>query len=468
MSSDRQSATAPAGRRVHVVAVGGVMMSAIARLLTQQGCRVTGSDLHASDYTAALEAEGLDVMVGPHRAEQVPADTDWVAISSAVPEDNPEVQEARRRGLPVLKRAEVLGAVVNARRGLAVAGTHGKTTTSGLAAVLLAEAGLDPTFLVGSVVRNYGTNGRVGSGEWVVVEADEYDRAFLTLEPEVAVVTNLEFDHPDIYADWADLVATFEQFVGQVRPSGQVLLCADCPAAAALGGRAHAAVATYGFAPTADWQISDWQPDQQGGAVLALRTPDGRRLDLKSGLAGRHNAQNAAAAVAAAVAAGVPAAQAAVLVGAFTGTSRRFEELAQAGGVRVIDDYAHHPTEVRATIAAARRLPGRLRVVFEPHQYARTRALLDEYAGAFDEADETLICDIHAARETDFSGVSGESLAATAGGASHNVHYAGSHAAARDRLLAGVGEPQTWLLMGAGNVTNLAHELAAWVREQRR
>lgn len=466
MSSEFQSTAAPAGRRVHIVAVGGVMMSAIARLLTQQGCRVTGSDLNASEYTAALEAEGLDVMVGPHQAEHVPADTDWVAISSAVPADNPEVQEARRRGLPVLKRDAVLGAVVNARRGLAVAGTHGKTTTSGLAAVLLAEAGLDPTFLVGSVVRNYGTNGRVGSGDWVVVEADEYDRAFLSLAPEIAIVTNLEFDHPDIYADWADLVATFEQFVGQVRSSGQVLLCADCPAAAALGTRARAAVATYGFAPAADWHVANWQPDERGGAELTLRTPDGQRLAVKSGLSGRHNAQNVAAAVAAAVAAGVPAEQAAALVGAFAGTSRRFEELANAGGVRVIDDYAHHPTEVRATVAAARRLPGRLRVVFEPHQYARTRALQAEYAGAFDEADETLICDIHAARETDFSGVSGESLAATAGGASHNVHYVGTHQAARSRLLAGVGEPQTWLLMGAGNVTNLAHELATWVRER--
>ncbi|MCC7493082.1 MAG: UDP-N-acetylmuramate--L-alanine ligase [Fimbriimonadaceae bacterium] len=447
---------------VHIVAVGGVMMSAIARLLVETGHRVSGSDLEESAYTTALRALGVAVTIG-HAAANVPPDCAWVGISSAVRPDNPEVQEAQRRGLAVLKRDAVLGRLINPRRGWAAAGTHGKTTTSGLGAVLLTEAGLQPTFLVGSTVSNYGVNGRGGAGQWVVVEADEYDRAFLTLQPEVALVTNLEHDHPDVYRDLDDLRETFRQFLSQVRPAGRVILNADCPNTPRLRDAAAAPVETFGWAPQADWRILSQDP--RGLANFALRDPLGVVHQVETRLLGRHNVANCAAALAAAAAAGVPIAQAVELAALFQGTGRRLEVLATAGGLRVVDDYAHHPTEVAATIAAARAWGGRLRVVYEPHQYARTRELLADYAGVFEAADETLICDIHVARETDLSGVSAADVARVAGGAAAGVRYVGPPAAAKEALLASAGREETWLVMGAGNITHLAHELAAWVRE---
>lgn len=443
------------------------MMSAIARLLARQGCHVTGSDLSESDYTTALRAEGILVDIG-HRAENVGPAVEALAVSAAVPDDNPELVEARRRGLPVYTRAEVLGQVVNPRRGIAVAGTHGKTTTSGLIATLLTEGGLDPTFLVGSVVSAYGSNARVGGSDWVVVEADEYARAFLTLQPHVAVVLNLEFDHPDIYADYADYRATFRQFVAQARPDGLVLLWADCSECVLLADAAAAPVQTFGFSPAADWRILGPGTAADGRRQFELATPAGGILRVASPLAGRHNQLNVAAAIAAAVAAGLAPATAARLVERFGGTQRRFELLADAGGIRVIDDYAHHPSEVAATVRAALELGGRLRVVYEPHQYARTRALIDDYAGVFEGADETLIVDIYAARETDVSGVDGARVAEAAGGAARRVWYAGSAEDARRRLTGSFGDDETWLVMGAGDITRLAHELAVWVEARAR
>ncbi|MBI2299889.1 MAG: UDP-N-acetylmuramate--L-alanine ligase [Armatimonadetes bacterium] len=454
-------------RHVHILGIGGVMMSAIARLLARQGYRVTGSDLAASDYSTALQAEGIAVSIG-HRAENVGPEVEALAVSAAVPEDNPELLEARRRGLPVFSRADVLGEVVNQRRGIAVAGTHGKTTTSALIATLLTEGGLDPTFLIGSVVSAYGSNARVGGGEWIVVEADEYARAFLTLQPQVAVVLNLEFDHPDVYADYADYRDTFHRFVAQTRSDGLVLVWADCAECVPLRGASTAAVETFGFFPGADWRILGPGTVERGRRRFDLLTPAGETLRVASPLAGRHNQLNVAAAIAAAAAAGIAPDTAARLVERFRGTARRFELLADAGGIRVIDDYAHHPSEVAATVRAAVELGGRLRVVYEPHQYARTRALIDEYVEVFDGADETLIVDIYAARESDRSGVDGARVAAAAGGAACGVRYAGSADDAGRWLTGSAGENETWLVMGAGDITRLAHELAVWVEARAR
>ncbi len=435
---ERAVALPAPGSAVHIIAIGGVMMSAIARLLAARGYRVSGSDQQPSEYTDALRDEGLTVHIG-HAPEQVPADCALVAISAAIPDENPELRGQAAR-IPVMTRADVLGEVVNSRQGVAVAGTHGKTTTSGLTAVLFESAGLRPTFLVGSTVTNYRTNCRPGDGPWVVIEADEYARAFLALEPQIAVVTNLEPDHPDIYEDFEDLAATFRQFVSQVRPDGLLLLGADCPAALALAPSCPARVQRYGFADDSDWRILDLQPD--GPVRFRLRAPDGSEHRVTTRLFGRHNAQNATAGIAAAVRAGVPVAEACRLVEAFLGTGRRFEQLT-SGPIRVIDDYAHHPTEVRATIAAARQLGGRLRVVYEPHQYARTRELIDDYAGVFDDADETLVCDIHAARETDRSGVSSADVARVGGGAAAGVSAVGSAEAAFEQLTASAGDDET-------------------------
>ena len=415
-------------------------------------------------------AQVLAVYLG-HDAANLAEDVDWLAVSAAVPADNPELSEAKLRGLPIRSRAEVLGAAVNPKLGLCVAGTHGKTTTSGMASVVLTEAGLDPTFLVGSLVSNYGTNCRVGAGDWVVVEADEYARAFLALEPRTAVVTNVENDHPDIYADLDDYVSTFRQFVGQVRPDGLLLLGADCATALSLAEAASCRVQTYGFAAEADWHVSEPAPCAAGlsctaGQRFELTAPDGQAVTVELSAVGRHNAQNATAAIAAAVDAGVPLAQAAALVGRFVGTARRFERLAEARGILVVDDYAHHPAEVRATVLAAAALGRRLRVVYEPHQYARTKALLADYAGVFDPADETLLCDIYAAREHDTLGVDSQQVAEVAGGEAAGVRYVGSHDAAFDRLTQSAGDDEVWLVMGAGDVTQLAHRLADWVRTE--
>lgn len=454
------------GTHVHIVAIGGVMMSAIARLLHQQGCVVSGSDLVRSEYTEALRAEGISVTVGPHTADNLPPRAKLVAISSAVKDDNPEVVAARERGLPVLKRAEVLGQVVNARDGIAVAGTHGKTTTSGLIATMLTEAGGDPTFLVGSVVRNYGTNCRVGQSDWVVVEADEYDRAFLSLEPRLALIANVENDHPDVYTDFNDVVETFRTFVSQVREDGLLLLGSDCAVARELADAARCRVETFGLNDSAQWRATAWQVDPKGQVTFDLTSPGGQKVVVPTSLYGRHNVINAAGAVAAAVGAGLTVDQAAGAVAAYQGTARRFEVLAEAGGIRVIDDYAHHPTEVQATIAAAAALGDRLRVVFEPHQFARTRALINDYRGVFAQADETLVTDIYVARETDLTGVSSAQLAEVAGGEAAGVHYVGSPAAARERLVSNTGARETWLVMGAGTITSLAHDLAEWVRSR--
>lgn len=452
---------ATAARHVHIIGIGGVMMSAIARLLTRQGCTVSGSDQHASELTAALGREGVVVHIG-HDAAHLPPEVELVAVSAAIPENNPELLEARRRGVPVLSRAEVLGQVVNPRRGIAVAGTHGKTTTAALIATILTEAGLDPTFLVGSQLAGYGSNARVGGSDWVVVEADEYARAFLSLYPQVSLVLNVEFDHPDIYADPDDLLGAFRQFVSQTRPDGLVVLCADDPLAMSLASCATAAVATFGFSETADWRVLGDSVWQGGRMVYVVSTPTGD-VEVRAPLLGRHNQLNAAAAMAAADATGIAPEEAARRIEGFRGAERRLELLGEADGVRVLSDYAHHPTEVVATIAAARDLGGRLRVVYEPHQYARTRALLRDYAGAFDGADETYICDIYRARETDLTGVSGAMLADVAGGPARRVYYVGSQEVAFQRLTADPAGEQTWLIMGAGDIHHLARRLAAWL-----
>lgn len=448
-------------RRVHIIGIGGVMMSAIARLLYRRGCVVSGSDRQESDNTRALNGEGIAVTIGHHAANLTP-DIELVAISAAIPDDNSELVEARRRGIPVRSRAEVLGQVVNHQRGICIAGTHGKTTTSSLAAVILTEAGLDPTFLIGGELTNYHTNSRIGRSDLAVVEADEYSRALLSLEPYVAVVLNVEFDHPDIYADLDDLLGTFRQFVSQTKPGGKVLLCADCRSARSLRDASMTEVQTFGHANYAEWRIL---PVGSDSGPFEVATPSGVTVTINPPNVGRHYRLNATAAVAACASVGVPVEKAAELVSRSRGTRRRFELLCEVGGIRVVDDYAHHPTEVKATVQAAKALGGRLRVIYEPHQFARNRALVNDYAGVFEGADEAFVVPIYAAREDDLSGVSHELIAEAAG--ARNVTALESQEAAFDLLTSSAGEHETWLLMGAGTITSLAHRLAEWVAEQR-
>jgi len=403
------------GKHVHFIGIGGAGLSAIARVLMERGAVVSGSDLVLSPVAKALARDGARVFVG-HRAEQV-AGADLVIVSSAVPEDNVEVQAARAAGIPVLHRDQVLGDLMADHIGIAVAGTHGKTTTTAMIATILWKGGRDPSFIVGGVVVGLGTNARAGTGPHFVVEADEYDRTFLGLRPQVAVVTNVEHDHPDCYPTFADLRAAFAEFIDRVPPNGLLVACGDHPVARELGKERAARgglVTFYGLQEGADWAASDLRPNP-GGGIDFLVLEGGRALgEVHLRVPGTHNVLNALAALAVAHHLGIPFPTARSALEDFRGVARRFEMKGQVEGVVVVDDYAHHPTEIRATLAAARqRFPGHpLWAVWQPHTYSRTKALFKEFAQAFGQADHVLVLPIYAAREHDTLGVSSADVVA--------------------------------------------------------
>lgn len=399
--------------RYHLIGIGGTGLSAIARLLLEMGHSVSGSDRAESPFTRDLEAAGASISIG-HRPENL-AGAEVVVRSSAIPDDNPEVLAARQAGIPVLKRAELLGSLMEGKTGIAVAGTHGKTTTTAMIAWMLSALGQEPSFIVGGVLANLGVNARAGKGRAFVVEADEYDRMFLGLKPIMAVVTNVEHDHPDCYPTPEDFQAAFEEFVRLLPADGALIACADDPGARRLIARAEGfgkAVITYGLKPggedgrQAEVFTSVLAPNQAGG-FTASASVLGKAVTLDLQAPGRHNVANALAALTVAELLGLPLDRAAGALGEFRGTGRRFEVRGEAGGVVIVDDYAHHPTEIRATLSAARaRYPGRrLWAVWQPHTYSRTRTLFEQFRAAFDEADEVIVTEIYRAREPeqDFS-----------------------------------------------------------------
>lgn len=403
------------GKRVHFIGIGGAGLSAIARVMMERGAVVSGSDLVLSPVAEALARDGARVFVG-HRPEQVNG-ADLVIVSSAVPEDNVEVQAARSAGIPVLHRDQVLADLMGDRVGIAVAGTHGKTTTTAMIATILWRGGHDPSFIVGGVVSGLGTNARSGTGPHFVVEADEYDRTFLGLRPQVAVVTNVEHDHPDCFPTFAELKAAFAEFVALVPRDGLLVACGDHPVARELGADRAArggAVLFYGLQNGANWSARNVHPNP-GGGIDFLAVEQGRALgEVHLRVPGMHNVLNALAALAVAGHLGIPFPTARSALEAFRGVARRFEVKGQVEGVIVVDDYAHHPTEIRATLAAARqRFPRRrLWAVWQPHTYSRTKALLADFARAFDEADRVLVLPIYPAREVDTLGVSSADVVA--------------------------------------------------------
>jgi UDP-N-acetylmuramate--alanine ligase len=404
------------GKHVHFVGIGGAGLSAIARVLMEQGVTVSGSDLVLSRVAKALARDGASVFAG-HRAENVRG-ADMVVVSSAVPPSNAEVQAAQAAGIPVVKRPEFLGQMMDGRTGVAVAGTHGKTTTTAMIASILLEAGRDPAFIVGGVIAGLETNARAGEGELFVIEADEYDRTFLGLKPKVAVVTVVEHDHPDCYPTFDDFRAAFEAFVALVPADGLLAVCWDDPVAREFGERRREAgwpVAFFGLGEGAEWRAEEVRPNFAGGVdFLAVR--GGETLGLvRLRVPGAHNASNATAALAVADYLGVPFQAARSALTGFHGVGRRFEIKGEADGVLVVDDYAHHPTEIRATLRAAReRFPGQpLWAVWQPHTYSRTKTLLDAFAQAFDLADQVIVLPIYAAREKDTLGLTNADVAAT-------------------------------------------------------
>jgi UDP-N-acetylmuramate--alanine ligase len=451
---------------VYLVGIGGIGLSAIARVLLAQGHRVSGSDMRTSAITAALAREGMTVHIG-HNASLLPSDVDLVLVSSAVPADNPEVVAARQRGIPVVKRAEVLGAMMAGKVGIAVAGTHGKTTITALIAFTLMRAGCDPTFIVGGVLHDLDTNARAGKGPYFVIEADEYDHTFLGLRPQIAVVTNIEMDHPDCYPDPESMVEAFRSFLALVPPDGWVVGCGDDERVRGLLGELGDTPAiTYGLGDEADWQATDIMANQTGGSDFLVRH-EGRdvgRFSIR--LPGIHNVPNALAVLAVAHHLGLDQETVRGALADFQGTGRRFEHKGAARGVTVIDDYAHHPTQIRVTLAAARaRFPqSTIWAMFQPHTYSRTKALLNEYAASFGDADHVIVTAIYAAREYDTLGVSAAGLVARM---SHpDARLIPELGAITDYLVAHVRPGDVVITLGAGDGYLVGERLLARLREQ--
>jgi UDP-N-acetylmuramate--alanine ligase len=401
-------------RRVHFVGVGGIGMSGIAELLANLGYVVSGSDARRSDVTARLESVcGVRVHEG-HAAAHV-GDAEVVVYSSAVRPDNPELAEARRRGIPVIPRAEMLAELMRLKFAIAVAGSHGKTTTTSMIALVLERAGLDPTAVIGGRFSAFGSNARLGRGQYMVAEADESDRSFLVLWPSIAVVTNIDDEHMDAYGRFEDLQQAFVDFANKVPFYGSVVACADDPHTAAILARITRRLVTYGFDGSATVAGQDVELGAFGGRCTVVVRRDGREQHLgriQVAVPGRHNLQNALAAVAVAECLDVEFAQVAAALEEFHGAERRFQRIGEAGGVLVVDDYGHHPTEIAAVLAAARvALNRRLVVAFQPHRYSRTARLMESFGDAFSEADEVVLTDIYAASEDPIPGVTSDALA---------------------------------------------------------
>ncbi len=402
-------------RRIHFVGVGGIGMSGIAELLVNLGYEVTGSDAKRTDVTERLERLGVRVWVG-HDATHVGA-ADVVVTSSAIRADNAEVAEARRRHIPVIPRAEMLAELMRLRYGIAIAGAHGKTTTTSMVALVLERAGLDPTAVIGGKLSAFGSNARLGRGDYMVVEADESDRSFLKLSPAIAVITNLDREHMESYGSWENLQQAFVEFANKVPFYGAVVACADDVAVRELLPRLTRRVITYGLnGHGASILGVNMHLEAFGSACEVVQqhqsgspTPLGR-LHLR--VPGRHNLLNSLGAVAVGLEAGVPFERIAAALDEFRGADRRFQMRGEERGVMVVDDYGHHPTEIAAVLAAARAgIDRRVVVVFQPHRYSRTNQLLHEFGTALSEADEVVLTDIYAAGEEPIDGVTIERVA---------------------------------------------------------
>ncbi|MGB6200607.1 MAG: UDP-N-acetylmuramate--L-alanine ligase [Candidatus Acidiferrales bacterium] len=448
-------------RRIHFVGIGGIGMSGIAEVLLTLGYTVSGSDAKSSPITERLQTLGAQISEG-HSAANV-SGANVVVVSAAIRRDNPELAEAARLKIPVIPRAEMLAELMRLKYGIAVAGAHGKTTTTSMIASVLAAADLDPTFVVGGRVNHAGATARLGRGDYMVVEADESDRSFLLLSPAVAVVTNIDREHLDQYASLEDIQQVFAQFVNRIPFYGAAVLCIDDANVRAILPQVHRAAITYGVSAQADLVIGEIELN---GLESRFRlTHRGQDLGLFTlhGPPGVHNVRNAAAAAAVGLYLDVTPDQIRKGLAAFTGVGRRFEVKVVTGGITVIDDYGHHPAEIRATLEAARGYK-RLLVLFQPHRYTRTKYLWDDFCHAFDRADLLILADIYPASEVPISGVTSEALAAAITAAGHTkVIYRSTLQEGIDALLAAVRPGDAILTIGAGNVGRAADELALLV-----
>jgi UDP-N-acetylmuramate--alanine ligase len=447
-------------RRLHFVGAGGVGMSGLAEiLLLSTPLEISGCDLARSENTDRLLKLGARIATG-HDASHV-RDADLIVVSSAVDEANPEVAAARERGIPVIRRAEMLAEIMRLKQGIAIAGTHGKTTTTSLTGMVLTEAGFDPTIVVGGRVRILGTNARLGKGDYLVAEADEFDRSFLELVPVVAVITNIEADHLDTYRDVEDIRDAFATFANRVPFYGAVIACADDPGVASILPRVKRRVVTYGESAGAALSAREIRLDATGTSFEVWEGETWSLGSVRLKLPGRHNVLNALAAIAVGRELSVPFPTIARALAEFTGVVRRFETKGERGGVLVVDDYAHHPTEVSATLASARQVyPGRrLVAVFQPHLFSRTRDFAKEFGRALTACDLSIIMDVYPSREKPIKGVTGELVAAAAREAGcGEVVYVPEKTKVVGEIVRLTRPGDVVLTMGAGDVVRFGEE----------
>ncbi|MEQ8236214.1 MAG: UDP-N-acetylmuramate--L-alanine ligase [Syntrophomonadaceae bacterium] len=447
-------------RWIHMVGIGGAGMSGIARVLREQGERVSGSDLHLNSVTDQLSEIGVEIFEG-HRASNLQSGIDLVVISSAIPASNEEVLAAADLNIPVIKRGQMLARMVNVKQGLAVAGAHGKTTTTSMLYTALAGSGLDPSFIVGGEIQGTQLNAHLGQDDYFVVEADESDASFLEIHPYAAIVTNIENDHLDFYKTVERIKEAFSQFLNQVHPEGFAMLYGADPAIQSIKDELRSRVFFYGEDSACDYYLSEWSPLGLGSTFEVYRRGD-KVGKMTLSVPGKHNALNALAVTAVALELGLDFQAIQAALHKFPGAKRRFQIVYSDKDIAIVDDYAHHPTEIQATITAARQVhPGRLLVVFQPHRYTRTQLLAEQFGSCFKAADLVIITDVYSAGEDPLPGISGELVYLAAREAGCNAIYIPDVEDSR-AYLESLLEPGDMLItMGAGDVWKIGAFMAA-------
>jgi UDP-N-acetylmuramate--alanine ligase len=445
--------------KTYFIGIGGSGMSGIAELLHHNGFEVSGSDMQVSIQTDYLRSLGIEIFIG-HKAENV-SNAELVVYSSAVQEDNPEMQHARKLGIPIIRRAEMLGELMRLKYTLAIAGTHGKSSTTSLVGSILETAGEDPTVIVGGIVQGKGSGATIGKGSYLVAEADEFDHSFLQMMPSSAIITNIDTDHLDTYKDLDDIKNAFVEFANKVPFYGQIILCMDDIGCQSILARLTKPVVTYGFSPQATYSVKNCRYSENGSEFSVYR--NGNLLDEFSiRLFGKHNVQNATGAIALATEESIPAEISKKALTKFAGVKRRMEFKGKVRGAPVFDDYAHHPTEVAASLSAFREsFPNRrIIAVFQPHLYSRTRDQAEEFGTAFLSSDTLLVCDVYGAREEPIEGISGKLIFDFAHARGHkNAYFAGAKENVLEILRGEIKSEDLIVIMGAGNITLLSAKI---------
>jgi len=446
-------------QKIYFIGIGGIGMSAIALIMLDMGFKVSGSDIKEGKMTGILRQAGATILIG-HDASNIASDTEAVVYTSAIQSDNIEITEAQKRGLPIYQRAQMLAYIMSKKISIGVAGAHGKTTTSGMISLMLEKANLDPTIVIGGTLPQIAGNAKSGKGDYLVAEADESDGTFLLLHPQIAVVTNIESDHLDHYESLQEIISCFEQYVKQLPSDGLAIIGIDCPNSRGLLDKIFCRCLTYGFSPEADFRAEDLHHSEFGiSASVFYHGENLGRLVLH--VPGKHNIENALAAVALGTYIGLDFLTIVDALAYFIGTGRRFEYLGQYRGAQVVDDYAHHPTEIRTTIQAAKDMGAkRIIAVFQPHRYSRVQAMHEDFAAALNKTDIIIIAEIYPAFEKPLPGINSQLIAENARKLGHNnVYYAADHNEII-RVLNEFTQPDDLILiMGAGDIRSVGEKL---------